>query len=287
MNTKYLITGADGLLARAFIRRLSERGADYLALDKPDFDITDSGRVGEICHSYRPDVIINCAAYNFVNRAEEEADAAFSVNASGPGLLARAAAKHKALLVHFSTNHVFDGSKESGLYIEKDTPNPVNRYGESKLGGENLIREETVNFLIFRISWLFGEGKNHFIHKLLQWSQNNEYVRVTCDEFAAPTYAYTVADIVLKTVEQGLVGLYHLPNTGYCSRYEWARLTLKTLGIRKFIRPVPMDFFKLPARRPRFAAMSNENISRELGVEIPSWEEGVRTFLREFPNGCE
>lgn len=287
MKTKYLITGADGLLAGAFIRRLSETGADYLAHDKSGLDITDPGMVSEVCGSYRPDVIINCAAYTMVNRAEEKTDEAFRVNASGPKLLAREAAKHGALLVHFSTNHVFDGSKESGLYAEKDAPNPLNHYGESKLSGENLIAEETGNFLTLRISWLFGEGKKHFMRKLLQWSQNNDYVRVACDEFAAPTYAFTAADIALEAVRQGLRGLYHLTNTGYCSRYEWARLTFETLGIRKFIRPVLIDSFELPARRPNFAAMSNENISTALGVEIPRWEEAVKTFLKEFPIGYD
>ncbi len=282
---KYLISGRNGQLARAFIRRLSESGADCLAPEESDFDITDPERVGKICEAYRPDVIINCAAYNLVDRAEQEFDTALSVNASGPRILAREAAKRGALFVHFGSDYVFDGSKEEGLYTEGDATGPINRYGESKLRGENFVKEETDDFLVFRLSWVFGEGSQNFIHKLMGWAQGNEYLKIVCDEFSVPTYTYTVADATLKALERGLRGLYHLTNTGYCSRYEWARMVLGELGIRKFIRPVPMESFDLPARRPLFSAMSNEKIAGELGVEIPEWEEGVRAFLREFPNG--
>lgn len=285
MNIKYLISGKNGQLARAFIRRLSKKTADYLAPEESEFDITDSDRVMEICHSYRPDVIINCAAYNHVDRAEEEPDTARHINTLGPKLLARASRKHGAMFVHFGSDYVFDGLKQDGLYKEEDAPNPVNQYGKSKLGGEEAVREETDNFLILRLSWVFGEGSQNFIHKLLGWSQNNKYLKIVCDEFSVPTCAYTAADITLKSLEKGLTGLYHLTNTGYCSRYEWASLIFKRLGTRKFIRPTTMESFGLPAKRPGFSAMSNEKILKELDVEILEWEEAVKTYLEKFHNG--
>lgn len=284
MSIKYLIAGKNGQLAKAFIRRLSERSADCLAPEESEFDITDSGRVMEVCGSYRPDVIINCAAYNLVDKAEDEPDRAAHINVLGPKLLAQASSKYGARFVHFGSDYVFDGQKQDGLYEEADIPNPINQYGKSKLGGEDAVQEETDDFLVFRLSWVFGEGTQNFIHKLSGWSRNNEYLKIVCDEFSVPTYTYTVADMTLESLDKGLKGLYHLTNTGYCSRYEWASLILKRLGIRKFIRPVTMGSFDLPAERPGFSAMSNQRIMKDLGVEIPDWEEAVETYLKEFYN---
>ncbi len=278
---KYLIAGRNGQLARAFVRRFEERALDFKAPDESHFDITDSDSVSRGVDSYRPDVIINCAAYNFVDKAEQEREKAFAVNATGPRYMARAAAQRKALIVHFSSDYVFDGQKENGLYSEDDATNPLNEYGRSKLAGENAVREETDKLLVFRLSWVFGEGKQNFIHKLLEWTKNNEYLKIACDEFSVPTYTNTVADITLKALEQGVTGLYHLTNSGFCSRYEWAQAVFRDLGINKFIRPVTSEIFNFPARRPKFSAMSNENLSRLLDIRIPSWEEGVRSFLRE------
>jgi len=278
---KYLIAGRNGQLARAFIRRFEEQALDFEAPDEAHFDITDSVSVSRGVDSYKPDVIINCAAYNLVDKAEQEREKAFEVNAAGPRHLARAAAKRKTLIVHFSSDYVFDGQKENGLYSENDAVNPLNVYGRSKLMGESAVREETDKSLVCRLSWVFGEGKQNFIRKLLEWTKNNEYLKIACDEFSVPTYTETVADITMKAFEQGVTGLYHLTNSGFCSRYEWAQEVFRDLGINKFIRPVTSDIFTFPARRPKFSAMSNDNLSRLLDIRIPSWEEGVRSFLRE------
>jgi len=282
---RYLVTGGGGQLARAFARRLTERGAEFAAPDKSELDITDPEEVAAACDSFSPNVILNCAAYNLVDGAQTERDKAFAVNVTGPGLLAREAKKRGALMVHFGSDYVFDGEKETGPYLESDTPNPLSVYGASKLRGESGISAEMDDFLIMRLSWVFGEGTGNFIHKLRGWARAGQYLKVSCDEFSVPTSAFTAADVTLKAIERGLRGLYHLTNTGYCSRFEWARLVLKELGIEKFIRPVRAESFDLPARRPMFSAMSNEKISGELGVEIPRWEDAVREFLKEYPNG--
>jgi dTDP-4-dehydrorhamnose reductase len=277
---RYLIFGRHGQLAAAFIRRFESRSMDFLAPDEAQGDITNAAAVAGVIDSCRPDVIINCAAYNLVDRAEQERERAFLVNGEGPRLLAEAARKQGSLLVHFSSDYVFDGTKESGLYGEQDGVNPLNVYGLSKLEGEAAVRAATDRFLLFRLSWVFGEGKQNFISKLLEWSRSSEYLRIACDEFSVPTHTETVVDVTLEALQQGLIGLYHLTNTGFCSRYEWARLVLEQMGIKKFIRPVPMDVFQLPARRPKFSAMSNEAVSRLLGVRIPAWQDAVSAFLR-------
>jgi dTDP-4-dehydrorhamnose reductase len=278
---KYLITGRNGQLARAFIRRFEKESMAFAAPDESQCDITNESAVLDIIGSHRPDVIINCAAYNIVDKAEQEYEKAFAVNARGPRHLVSAAKKYNAFLVHFGTDYVFDGLKQNGLYTEDDAVNPLNAYGKSKLAGEKLVQESFDSFLIFRLSWMFGEGTQNFIHKLVEWSKKTEYLKITCDEFSVPTYTDTVVDIALTALERNLTGVYHLTNGGFCSRYEWARLIVDTLGIKKFIRPVPIASFNLPAIRPVFSAMSNRKISDLLGLQIPSWDEAVRSFLSE------
>ncbi len=278
---RYLITGKNGQLARAFQQEFDRRAAEFLAPDEAAFDITNRAAVFEAVGSYKPDVIINCAAYNLVDKAEQDRAKAFSVNAEGPGILAAAASKNNAVLVHFGSDYVFDGAKENGLYTEQDPVNPLNVYGESKREGERLVQEGTDKHLLFRLSWVFGEGKQNFIHKLSEWSQNNAFLKIACDEFSVPTYTHTVVKVTMAALEQGAFGLYHLTNSGYCSRYEWAKYILAESGINKFIRPVSMDSFNLPARRPGFSAMSNEQICRLLNISIPTWQEAVTSFIRE------
>jgi len=277
---KILIAGKQGQLARAFIKRLQQDSIDFLAPDEDVFEITDSNKIMSVVDSYRPEVIINCAAYNLVEQAEQDYGNAFKVNGLGPKLLAWAAQKYNAKLVHFGSDYIFDGQKEDGLYSEEDQTQPLNQYGRSKLMGERWVQEETDNYLIFRLSWVFGEGKQNFIYKLFTWAQNNRFLKISCDEFSVPTYTETVVEVVLKALDQNLTGLYHLTNQGFCSRYQWALQVMATLEIPKFIRPVSITSFNLPVKRPLFSAMSNKAIALQLNIDIPSWEEAVEQYLK-------
>lgn len=278
---KYLITGRNGQLARAFIKILEKKTADFIAPDESTLDITQEAAVAEAVADFKPDVIINCAAYNLVDQAEQDYEKADAVNALGPKHLATAAAERNATLVHFGTDYVFDGKKESGSYAEADQVHPLSRYGQSKLSGEEEVRKWCNEFLIFRLSWVYGEGKQNFIYKLTEWAKSHEYLKVACDEFSVPTHAGMAAEMTLRSLDAGLRGLFHLTNSGFCSRYEWAALIAKHLGIKKFIRPVSMDSFHLPAKRPGFSPMSNATLCSMLNVGIPTWDESVASFLRE------
>lgn len=278
---RYLITGKNGQLAKSFIRHFAQQGTEFLAPDESQLDITDSAIVSAAVASYRPDVIINCAAFNLVDKAEQEPQAAFKVNADGPKNLARAASAHKAVLVHFGSDYVFDGTKENGLYTEDDAVNPLNEYGKSKFTGEQHVLEENASSLVLRLSWVFGAGKQNFIHKMSEWARDKEYLKIACDEFSVPTYTNTIVDVTLQAIEQGITGRYHLTNAGFCSRYDWAKLILTVLSIDKFIRPVSMDTFQLPAKRPKFSAMSSSRLKQLLNVNIPSWQDAVTSFLKE------
>lgn len=279
---RYLITGKNGQLAQAFLRRFEKEGAEYLAPEESALDITNPAAVDGVVASWKPDVIINCAAYNLVDKAENDKDKVFAVNATGPHLLAQAGFRQKAVTVHFGSDYVFDGRKETGLYTETDVVNPLNEYGRSKLAGEEAVISASDRCLVFRLSWVFGDGTQNFIHKLKQWAEKNDYLKVACDEFSVPTSTRTVVDVTLRSLQQGLTGRFHLTNSGYCSRYEWAKTVFQASGIDKFVRPVLMDSFALPARRPGFSAMSNQAISKAAGCSIPMWDDAVRSFLQEI-----
>ena len=274
---KYLLAGMDGQLAAAFARRLEKNGADFRY---PRLDISDFDSVMGVFSSFRPDITLNCAAYNFVDKAETDYLGTYKANAFGPALLAHAARKYGSLLVHYGSDYVFDGTKRSP-YVETDTTNPLSQYGKSKLAGETLVLESGAKALILRVSWVFGAGRQNFICKLREWAQGGAALRITDDEVSVPTYTEDIVDVTLKAVEEGLSGVYHLVSSGFCSRYEWAEAVIKELRLGNTLERVSSAGFNLAARRPAFSAMSNARISGRLGLGIRDWREAVAAYLRE------
>jgi dTDP-4-dehydrorhamnose reductase len=279
---RILITGSSGQLARELALLCAAQGIEVIAPPEQQCDITDPLAVRLTVQTARPDVIVNCAAYNLVDQAETDRDTARRVNAEGPRILAEAARTQGCRIVHYSSDYVFDGAKTDGLYTELDGTSPLNEYGRSKLAGEKAVRELAGDRgLVLRLSWVFGSGTQNFIHKFRQRVQQGGPLTATCDEFSVPTWTGTVARVTLRALEQGLTGLFHCTNTGYCSRFDWARAIVQALGNDRFIRPVPMASFNLPARRPLFSAMSNQAIARALDISIEPWEEAVTVFVRK------
>ncbi|HBA61051.1 MAG TPA: dTDP-4-dehydrorhamnose reductase [Elusimicrobia bacterium] len=276
---RVFITGAKGQLGTSFVRRFEANGWDYQAADVDTLDITDVNAVMDALMPYRPGLIINCAAYNLVDKAETDAAAAYAVNAEGPRNLSLAARKLESTLVHFGTDYIFDGAK-AAPYTEADKPNPLNVYGSSKLKGEEYVLQAPGS-LVLRLSWVFGRGEQNFIHKLKGWAAKPGPLRISVDEVSVPTYTEDVVSVALEALKCGLMGVWHLANTGRCSRYDWARLALAEYGIDKELLPAKMAEFKTAARRPGYSAMSNAALSAELGLKIPSWEEAVKAFIRE------
>jgi dTDP-4-dehydrorhamnose reductase len=285
---KFLITGAKGQLAKEFLRVLennslmpitSRLSPEIMALDKKELDISDLSAVLKAISYYKPDVVLNCAAYNFVDKAEKDFDTAFKVNAVGTKNMAYACKSHNALLIHYSTDYVFDGRKED-LYTEQDEPDPVNNYGKSKLVGERLLQAETDKFLMFRVSWVFGDGEQNFLYKLKEWAGKQRVIKVVCDQISVPTYTEDIVSVTLQAINEGLRGMYHLTNSGYASRYEVARYFIEGLCFTNLILPVSSDFFPLQAKRPYFSAMSNSKISKILRLHIPDWKEGIDRFIK-------
>lgn len=193
---KFLITGAKGQLAKEFVKELTNRGLEFIALTKEELDISDTNKVFKVIREVKPDIFINCAAYNLVDKAESFPAEAIAVNTLGVANLTFACADIKANLVHYSTDYVFDGTKV-GFYTEEDQPNPLNEYGKSKLFGEFFIQKVLENYLIFRVSWVYGEGTQNFLCKLEEWAKKQEVLKVVVDEFSVPTSTKTIVEVTL------------------------------------------------------------------------------------------
>jgi len=274
---RYLITGANGQLAREFIRKLE--GKNVYSFDREKLDISDERNLRETIDYVKPDIFINCAAYNNVDLAENEKEKSFSINSSALKNIALFSYKYKTKIIHFSTDYVFDGSKTE-LYRESDIPNPINIYGRTKLEGEKNLKSNYENYIIFRVSWVYGEGKQNFIYKLMNWAKNYRKLRISTDEISVPNSTSFIVNIVLKAIDNDLKGLWHLVSFGYVSRYEWAKKVFEILKIDIEIEKAKQNDFNLPAKRPPFSAMSNDNIRKVLGVDIKRWDEYLYDFLK-------
>ncbi len=272
-----LITGANGQLGKEFQKFLSEKNREVLALDIQELDITDLEKTRKILKNIQAEYIINCAAYNDVDKAQEEWKKAFSVNAIGVRNLAIVAAETGAELVHFSTDYVFPGNRNVP-YTIYDQPNPINKYGESKVLGERFLKELNNKYYLVRTSWLFGDGEKNFLRKVLLWASSRQKIRVVDDEVSSPTCTSDLAKAVWDIIKIKAYGTYHITNSS-CSRYEWAELILKEINWQGVLERSKRQEFNLPAKRPDYTVLDNFGFKETTGYEMPSWQEATIRFI--------
>jgi len=241
-------------------------------------DITDLKSVREIVSQNSPDAIINCAAYNAVDKAEEDWKNAFSVNAIGPKNLAIAASEHGIPLMHFSTDYVFDGKKGSPYFVW-DKPKPLSKYGQSKLYGEQLVSLFTNRCFIVRLSWVFGVGNTNFVKKILEWSKEKDELKVVDDQISSPAYTVDLSRAILDLLSTGCYGIYHMTNTGHCSRYDWAKYILELSGWKGRLISAKSSEFKTADQRPEFSAMDTFPLEETIGYELPHWIDATERFI--------
>ncbi|MDB5966813.1 MAG: dTDP-4-dehydrorhamnose reductase [Polaromonas sp.] len=296
---RLLLLGRNGQLGRELQRRLAPLG-ELVALDRHSTEFCgDLGNVAGLADTVRrlrPDVIVNAAAYTAVDRAETESDVADLVNARAPAVLAREAALLGAWLVHYSTDHVFDGSGDRP-WREDDATFPVNTYGRSKLDGEQGIRNAGGNYLILRTGWVYGDGEGHnFLASILQLAQERECIEVVDDQFGSPTGVDFVAGVSARLIFEavrrpGLAGLYHLAAGGETSRHGWARqiveqarhMSAPGIGIvAREVLPVLTGAMPLAAKRPLNGRLECSKITTLLGLTLPPWQEGVDRALAQL-----
>ena len=280
-HNTFLITGAGGQLADTFTKVLKDNQRGVIAKDIDSLDITDKKALIQVLDKGKPDVLINCAAYTFVDEAEKRPDIAYAVNADAVKNMAQLCRERNIFFIHFGTDYVFDGEKKSP-YSEQDEPNPVNVYGKSKWQGEEALLDSGLeNFLILRLSWVFGPGQSNFFHKLEQWSKNNDTLKIVDDEISVPTYTEDVVSVTLKALAANLTGLYHLVNSGQCSRYDLAKYYFECKGEKKSILPTSSESFSLPAKRPLYSVLAKKKNEKALNIKIPTWQDAVKRFIEK------
>lgn len=277
---KILVSGPGGQLAREVIKAAPHHGYEVEAPAKDVFDITDFRAVYDVVSVSKPDIVINCAAFNDVDGAEKYWKDAFMVNGIGVKNLACACRKYGAALVHFSSDYVFGGESRRP-YTIADRTEPINRYGQSKLLGEELLKSHLDRHYLIRTSWVFGEGKHSFPKKVLQWASKNDTLRIVNDQISSPTYTVDLADAVMKLVRTENFGLYHMTNSDHCSRYKWVAYILEKIKWQGRLLPAKSEEFNTPARRPGFSALDNFPLAETLGSFLPSWQDATDRFLKD------
>ena len=293
---KILLLGKNGQVGWELQRSLAPLG-ELIALDRHSVgqcgDLSNLAGLADTVRAIRPDVIVNAAAHTAVDRAESEPELANTLNALAPGVLAQEAAQIGALLVHYSTDYVFDGSGERP-WQETDTPAPLSVYGHTKLAGERRIQAAGARHLIFRTSWVYGARGGNFAKTMLRLAQERERLTVISDQFGAPTGADLLADVTAHAIRQVLAqpqdaGLYHLAAAGETTWHAYAqhvlaqaRLEKPTLPIKATeVAPVPTSAFPTPARRPLNSRLSTQHLQSTFGLTLPPWQQGVNRMLAE------
>lgn len=279
---KYIIAGASGQLAKEFIETLKNKNIDFVAPSEQEFDITNKEKISKIVSQCKPDIILNCAAYNNVEQAEVDNTCAYLINHKALQNLVEISKENNIKLIHFGTDYVFDGTKND-FYTEQDIPNPLNEYGKSKLAGEQEVLKYS-NSLVLRLSWVIGNGKQNFLYKLSQWVQKTNKLNISCDEISIPTFTFDIVKYTLLAIDKNLTGLYHLTNSQKCSRYELAKEYINLMGYNAELTPVPMSTFASKVKRPLQTPLSNKKLSTELNTEIPSWKSSLGVFCAKIKN---
>ncbi len=275
MQARWLITGAGGMVGTDLRDELLSRGEDVVALGKHDLDITDSRAVNARVADERPSVIVNCAAYTKVDQAESEESAANAINGSAVELLAAAANSVDALLVHISTDFVFDGEKRTP-YEVNDRTAPLSAYGRSKLLGETAATHAR-KYAIVRTAWLFGIHGPNFVEAMRnQVRKGTNPLRVVNDQRGRPTYTPHLAAAIIRLAVQDARGIFHYADEDECTWYDFA---CAIVGDAAEVKPVTSEEFVRPAKRPAYSVLSTERYERVTGAQPESWREGLREYL--------
>ncbi len=283
---RILVTGSNGQLGNE-LRELATQfpSWEFLFTDEKELDITNELKVNEFFAAHNPKVVINCAAYTAVDKAESEKETAFLINATATGLLSKISAKHDSLLIHISTDYVFDG-KSWIPYNENDPINPLSVYGKTKAEGEKAIRESSHKAIIIRTSWLYSSYGNNFVKTMLKYAKERGLLNIVFDQTGTPTYARDLAKTILQIIPNALnikgVEVFHFSNEGVVSWFDFAKAIVEEAGISCKINPINSKDYPQAAPRPFFSVLDKGRIKKIFSVEIPYWRDSLKDCLRKI-----
>jgi dTDP-4-dehydrorhamnose reductase len=282
---RYVVIGATGQLGSDLVRTF-DRPGELTPLSTRDVDILDPAATRSTLETLRPTCVLNTAAYNLVDRAEEDGRSAFALNAEAVGSLADVCQSIGARLVHFSTDYVFDGAKRTP-YLETDPPRPLSVYGESKLAGERLALERCERAVVFRVCGLFGlagflgKGKGNFVETMLRVGREGRPLRVVSDQVLCPSYTLDLARKVWAVLPKATHPVYHLTNAGQTSWYDFARRSLELAGVAADLTPVTAAEYGARARRPAYSVLAHANLAALGEDDLRPWDQALVAYVAE------
>ena len=283
---RYVVIGATGQLGSDLVRTFAARSGELVPLSTRDVDIRDPGATRSTLEALRPTCVLNTAAYNLVDRAEEDGRSAFALNAEAVGSLAAVCQSIGARLVHFSTDYVFDGAKRTP-YLETDPPRPISVYGESKLAGERLALERCERTVIFRVCGLFGlagalgRGKGNFVETMVRLAGEGRALRVVSDQVLCPSYTLDLARKVWAVLPKVAHPVYHLTNAGQTSWYNFARRALDLTGVAANLTPVTAAEYGARARRPAYSVLAHAHLATLGEDDLRPWDAALAAYVAE------
>ena len=279
---KILLTGRNGQLGWELERAVMSLG-EVVAYDHQSLDLTKPDLIVSRAREVRPDLIVNAAAYTNVDSAEKEPEMAMAINGTAPGVLAEEAKRLGSLLVHYSTDYVFDGTKRSP-YTEQDVPNPVNVYGRTKLAGEEAIQASGCQHLILRTAWVYsGRGRN-FLLTMLRLANEKPELRVVADQTGAPTWARELAVATRRILNHSSAprGTLHVTASGETTWFEFAKSIIEISGLQVPVLPIKSEDYPMPAARPGYSVLEISKLTTQLGISMRHWKSGLADCLQEF-----
>jgi dTDP-4-dehydrorhamnose reductase len=275
------VVGSRGQLGRELLGVLSRSGHEATGHDVDEVDIREPGSVAMLLDAVHPDAVINCAAWTRVDAAEAAEEEAHRVNCAAAGVLAAACRERDVLLCHLSTDYVFDGNARAPI-DETAMPRPTSAYGRTKLAGEEAVRSIWARHQLVRTAWLYGQGGPNFVLTMLRLAREGRPLRVVSDQRGSPTWTGHLAPAIVRLVERGTLGTFHLTNAGSCTWYELAAATLRRAGLEVEVEPITTADYPTAAPRPAYSVLDNRRW-RELGEPpLPDWRKGLTAYLESM-----
>lgn len=275
---KVLVTGANGQLGYDVIKELQKQNIECFGATRKDFDIIDFKATENFIIKYMPDVVIHCAAYTAVDKAEDEPDLCYKVNTSATESIAEICKKINAKMLYVSTDYVFDGAKE-GFYEVEDKPNPINIYGKTKLLGEEAVQKTLDRYFIVRISWVFGEHGNNFVKTMLRLGAERKELNVVADQYGSPTYTADLAPLLVEMIKTEKYGIYHATNEDVCSWAEFAEEIFKIAKMDVKVNRITTSEYPTKAKRPLNSRLSKEKIQKNFYI-LPKWVDVLKRYIK-------
>lgn len=278
---KVLVTGVNGQLGFDVIKVLKSRQIECLGVDMQDFDITDKSATVEYIKNYNPDVVVHCAAYTAVDRAEDDSETCYKVNVTGTENIASACRDIDAKMLYVSTDYVY-GGKGTEPFEPTDATDPKSVYGSTKLGGENAVKELLDKYFIVRTSWVFGINGNNFVKTMLRLGAERDMLTVVDDQIGSPTYTPDLARLICDLIVTEKYGIYHGTNENYCSWAEFAADIMKLGNRNCIIKPIPSSEYPAKAERPLNSRLSKKCLD-DAGIDrLPTWQDALKRYYKEM-----